>query len=73
MDLRLTSSAQVVQKLKDHGVTKIVEGLNATADSFYSSQGRRDPHFDDQNEVILQDLTTTYTDAISLEMETFHL
>ncbi|KAJ8604973.1 hypothetical protein CTAYLR_006905 [Chrysophaeum taylorii] len=39
---------------------------NATTDSFYSSQGRRDPNFDDRNNELRIDATT-------MEMETYHL
>ena len=48
-------------------------GLNATADSFYSSQGRRDPNFDDKNEHLISQISTKYPNALTLEMETFQL
>jgi uridine phosphorylase len=51
----------------------VVEGLNATADSFYSSQGRLGSHFDDGNEQIIEQLLMEHPELISLEMETFHL
>ncbi len=49
----------------------VVSGCNATADSFYSSQGRIDPHFDDDNALVLQRLQNLK--CVSLEMETFVL
>ncbi|KAL4859498.1 Purine nucleoside phosphorylase DeoD-type [Chlorella vulgaris] len=45
-------------------------GLNATADSFYSSQGRSTAWFDDRNESLLADLLCCYPEAVTLEMET---
>lgn len=47
--------------------------MNATADSFYSTQGRIDPSFDDRNENLIDDLSSRYPDVVTLEMETFHL
>ncbi|GAB4817801.1 hypothetical protein N2152v2_004847 [Parachlorella kessleri] len=54
------------------GEDHVREGLNATADSFYSSQGRVSL-FDDRNEQLLSDLIAKHPAALSLEMETFHL
>jgi len=51
----------------------IVPGLNATADSFYSSQGRIYPSFNDQNTTLIDDLIKKHPDLVSLEMETFQL
>eukprot|EP00928_Gymnodinium_smaydae_P098075 TRINITY_DN9038_c0_g1_i3.p1 TRINITY_DN9038_c0_g1~~TRINITY_DN9038_c0_g1_i3.p1 ORF type:complete len:318 (-),score=70.52 TRINITY_DN9038_c0_g1_i3:211-1164(-) len=56
-----------------HGVlgSRLLEGLNVSADSFYGSQGRDDPHFDDRNAGLLAKV-----DALrpwSMEMESFHL
>lgn len=48
----------------------VCTGLNATADSFYSSQGRRTGWFDDRNDRLLADLLAAYPDAVTLEMET---
>jgi len=53
--------------------TQVVTGMNATADSFYSSQGRIDPTFDDRNESLIDDLALSHPDVITLEMETFHV
>lgn len=55
------------------GSHKALQGLNVTADSFYSSQGRVSASFDDRNEHLLTTLTQQYPNALSLEMETFHL
>lgn len=55
------------------GRDKALQGLNVTADSFYSSQGRVSGSFDDRNEGLLAKLTQQYPNALSLEMETFHL
>ncbi|KAJ1445384.1 nucleoside phosphorylase domain-containing protein [Pelagophyceae sp. CCMP2097] len=50
-----------------------VEGLNASCDSFYASQGRRDLNFDDRNEDLIKSLKLKWPRTISMEMETFHL
>ncbi|KAF8055740.1 purine nucleoside phosphorylase [Scenedesmus sp. PABB004] len=55
------------------GPAAVVAGLNATADSFYSSQARLGAHFDDKNDAVITQLRERYPDAVSLEMETFHL
>ncbi|KAL3133066.1 hypothetical protein ABBQ38_006970 [Trebouxia sp. C0009 RCD-2024] len=55
------------------GEDKALHAFNVTADSFYSSQGRPSTHFDDRNDDLLASLARTYPNALSLEMETFHL
>ncbi len=55
------------------GDTPIVEGVNFTADSFYSSQGRTTILFEDHNSSLVQDLVDKYPEASTLEMETGHL
>ena len=55
------------------GTHNIVSGLNATADSFYASQGRRSSHFEDRNDHILSHLLKLHPNVVSLEMETFQL
>ena len=55
------------------GPQHTVRGLDATADSFYSSQGRLGSHFDDGNDSVITDLLARYPNLVSLEMETFHL
>merc|ERR1712032_1028976 len=55
------------------GVDRFCSGMNATADSFYSSQGRVSSHFDDGNENLLQDLESSAHGIVTCEMETFHL
>ena len=54
------------------GVT-VVKGMNATADSFYSSQGRIDPNFRDDNSGLINSLMSRYPHLRSFEMETFQL
>ncbi|KAJ1540831.1 hypothetical protein HK096_010640, partial [Nowakowskiella sp. JEL0078] len=49
----------------------VYNGLNATAEYFYSTQGRTDVNFLDDNEEVLERLKTL--DALSLEMESFRL
>ncbi|GAA5973439.1 hypothetical protein JCM11641_006460 [Rhodosporidiobolus odoratus] len=54
--------------------TKVVdlEG-HASADCFYSTQGRLDPAFLDNNETLIPDLLEKVPECKSLEMETAHL
>eukprot|EP00401_Gymnodinium_catenatum_P007698 CAMPEP_0117555838 /NCGR_PEP_ID=MMETSP0784-20121206/51486_1 /TAXON_ID=39447 /ORGANISM="" /LENGTH=301 /DNA_ID=CAMNT_0005353067 /DNA_START=9 /DNA_END=911 /DNA_ORIENTATION=- len=58
---------------KTLGKEKAVWGANATADSFYGSQGRRDPAFNDHNEGLIDDVLEKCPEVISMEMETFQL
>lgn len=55
------------------GTEGVCAGLNATADSFYSSQGRRSSWFQDRNDSLLSDLLRCYPDTVTLEMETAQL
>lgn len=55
------------------GAESVVEGVNVTADSFYSSQGRVDPKFDDHNEVLVRLIVDSVPNAKSMEMETYLL
>lgn len=50
----------------------VTVGLNATGDSFYSSQGRTSDLFVDSNEKLIDYVISKYK-VCSLEMETFHL
>jgi len=52
---------------------KVKTGLDVTADSFYSSQGRTSDAFDDRNEHLLEKLKLAYPTARSCQMETFQL
>ncbi|GJN92571.1 hypothetical protein Rhopal_005601-T1 [Rhodotorula paludigena] len=47
--------------------------LHASADCFYSSQGRIDRNFADDNDTLIDDLVAKNPDCSSLEMETAHL
>ena len=51
----------------------VVHGIDVSADSFYSSQGRVGPDFADCNDGLLEALEARLPDAASLEMETFTL
>lgn len=46
---------------------------NASADSFYSSQGRQSDLFDDQNENLIKQLQIQHPDLQTFEMETYLL
>ena len=52
---------------------KFKKGLNCSADSFYSSQGRITSEFIDLNENLIHEIKNLYPEASSFEMETFHL
>lgn len=47
--------------------------VHASADLFYSSQGRIDPNFQDENTHLIKDLLRAYPGLTTLEMETAHL
>ena len=64
---------RLYNKLVEANAFKVVRGLTATTDSFYSSQGRIDPAFPDQNENLLDDLEKKYPGIAALSMEAYHL
>ena len=67
-------SALVQSALAEHlGAEVVHTGANVTAESFYSSQGRIDDDFDDNNRDINALLLHRYPHARSLEMESFWL
>ncbi|RIB01629.1 nucleoside phosphorylase domain-containing protein [Gigaspora rosea] len=54
--------------------SQVIQGLNASCDSFYSSQGRHDENFEDYNKGLIESIRTKYPEEVeSLEMETFML
>jgi len=67
--------AELIAALKVHLPEKYkpVEALDISTDSFYSSQGRIDPNFDDRNDKLLDDITKKYPSTGSIQMETFQL
>ncbi|KAJ3131404.1 hypothetical protein HK101_004723, partial [Irineochytrium annulatum] len=77
-DQVLTDACAKTKKLKASvidavGRDRIVTGVNATADSFYSSQGRQDPMFDDENSNLIDAVIAAHPEAMTLEMECFML
>jgi len=50
-----------------------ISGTDVTCDSFYSSQGRHDPQFDDRNQRLIETLRARVPDASSVQMETYQL
>jgi uridine phosphorylase len=52
---------------------KVKIGVNVSADSFYASQGRTDPSFNDENESLISDVKERFGDAMTLEMESFYV
>lgn len=63
------------QQLKTHVPKKypVIEATDATADTFYGSQGRIDLTFNDDNEKLLSEIIKKHPDTASLQMETFQL
>lgn len=59
--------------MRDALGARLIEGLNASADSFYGSQGRLDGHFDDRNEDCVERVLEMHADVASMEMESFQL
>lgn len=51
----------------------VVEATDATADTFYGSQGRLDASFDDRNVSLIDHILEQHPDTGSLQMETFYL
>ena len=46
---------------------QVNEGTNITADSFYSSQGRFDPSFNDENDRLISEVLKKYPKAITMD------
>jgi len=71
-DQKLT---QALKKCLEESVVnhKVMEAMDVTCDSFYSSQGRLDPSFNDRNSNLVDTLLEKYPDVGSLQMETFHM
>eukprot|EP01080_Neovahlkampfia_damariscottae_P008384 gene8384-209_t len=73
------ASQDICDKLFDNakdmfGEKSVHKGMNGTACSFYSSQGRVTSEFDDRNsQLVDKQLLGKYPNVKSLEMETFHL
>eukprot|EP00921_Rhytidocystis_pertsovi_P007364 GHVQ01012289.1.p2 GENE.GHVQ01012289.1~~GHVQ01012289.1.p2 ORF type:complete len:289 (-),score=24.82 GHVQ01012289.1:4610-5476(-) len=60
----------LTKHLKEDGVP-ISSGVNASGETFYSCQGRKDPRYDDENEFIMDELAKQ--NVCSLEMETHQI
>eukprot|EP00752_Nemacystus_decipiens_P002898 g2696.t1 len=67
------SNALLDELKRSLGEERVVGCRNASADSFYSSQGRLDSSFEDRNEDLIQSLLAQHPTAGSFEMETFQL
>lgn len=67
-------TAAVISELeKELGEKMVAKGINVTADSFYGSQGRVDPSFNDGNDTLIETIQTKHPEALSCEMESFQL
>ncbi|KAL9559395.1 hypothetical protein MBANPS3_000470 [Mucor bainieri] len=72
----LEAALAPVEAENDYVGPVLTGGLNADGCSFYSSQGRLDPDFWDDNESLLKEVVMNYPKTHSIEMETsmlFHL
>ncbi|TIB57238.1 hypothetical protein E3P79_03102 [Wallemia ichthyophaga] len=58
---------------QDSGPLCLGNTVNASADSFYSSQGRIDPSFPDTNSSLMQNIMDQVPNVTTLEMETHQL
>lgn len=63
----------VFKRLEASSLSNVRKGLNCSCDSFYSSQGRNDPNFRDENDKLITKLRTMHPELHTLEMETFQL
>jgi len=63
----------LIEELSSELPGNIATGVNITADSFYSSQGRIDENFLDENLGLISEVTSFYANAKSMEMESFQL
>jgi|EP00624_Nannochloropsis_granulata_P003173 uridine phosphorylase len=70
---RALSLALVSELTAELGPASVTQGMNASACSFYSSQGREDTLFDDRNMDVLDTLRVQHPSLLSMEMETFQL
>lgn len=52
---------------------QVQTGLTLSCDSYYSSQGRVNPDFDDRNENLMDYLVNKLTNLKAIEMESYHL
>ncbi len=64
---------KLVAELTKKGTFPVIEAPDATADSFYGSQGRLDSQFDDRNAGLIDALMNLHPHTGSLQMETYHL
>lgn len=67
-----TLTKNLLAALSNPSIT-VTQGLNASADTFYASQGRRDVRFADANSELIDTLRARHPGAATLEMETFVL
>ena len=67
-------SLELTKSITDKGLGVVVQGINVTAESFYSSQGRIDDNFHDRNGDLIPQVIAHYGEqAKSMEMESFTL
>jgi uridine phosphorylase len=72
-DLTLHHKLTVALQKQSNNSFPVVEAVDATADSFYGSQGRIDSNFADQNTGLIEAIMDTYPETASLQMETYYL
>ncbi|KAJ7595323.1 nucleoside phosphorylase domain-containing protein [Mycena floridula] len=71
LDLQLRKALELAKPARSETLI-LADTVNASADSFYSSQGRQ-TSFPDHNSQLIDQLLTSVDDLATLEMETHHL
>ena len=66
---------KLLKQMKESaGSDRVVVGPDVTCCSFFSSQGRQDPFFNDENQNLFEDkVKKAHPNLLSIQMETFHL
>ena len=72
-DSQLTALVDEELRKELQGKHAVIRGINVTAESFYSSQGRLDENFVDDNSDLIMRVAEEIPEVRSMEMESFQL
>jgi uridine phosphorylase len=72
-DAALNNNLVSALEKESKGSFPVIKAMDATADSFYGSQGRTDEKFDDRNKGLIDSIMRLYPNTGSLQMETYLL
>jgi uridine phosphorylase len=72
-DASLNNNLVSALEKESKGSFPVIKAMDATADSFYGSQGRTDEKFDDRNKGLIDSIMRLYPSTGSLQMETYLL